>query len=150
MKSLLFSVVFFIFGSGSYDQLNVSGFYLTLKCTSDVPKQRVLGKTKKTVCLARQPVVTYEELESVSDLQELEEVGYVYFDLKLSEKGYQTLKQLSNSFRTADLALVIGPTVVFVINMEKTEITRTFQIGGYNKEKEISLVHEKLKVMLGQ
>jgi hypothetical protein len=148
MKSLLFSAVFFIFGS--YDQLNVSGFYLTLKCTPDVPKQRILGKNKKTVCLAKQPVVTHEELESVSALQELEEVGYVYFDLKLSEKGYQTLKQLSASFRTADLALVIDHTVVFVINMEETEITRAFQIGAYGEAKEIHQVHEKLKVMLGQ
>lgn len=143
---ILILLLFFLTNT-VYGQETSAGIYLTLECTHEMTREPVMGRSKKFVCLTKQPIITYREFESISELQQLPTLNYVFFDLQLSEKGFRTLRKVASSINS-ELALVVDNRVVFVVDPKETEVYRSFSIGGDAKEKNVYLVHEKLKLIM--
>jgi hypothetical protein len=122
-----------------------SGFYLTVPCNNQYERYQVLLQPK-TVCIANQPVARLAEIASVSDVYEFPGVDFVFFELRLTEKGYQLMKKISGTIAGTDCALMLDHQVGFIINLnDKEQMANSIQITGSSKNRSFYSFHQKLK-----
>lgn len=138
----------------SNGQPQEDGFYLTVKCTKAQQRYTSLLNQKK-VCLTDRPVVTLKDFESVSQVHEWRNQGYIFFDVVLTVSGYNALRNLTELITDAEVALVLGGNIIFVLAPEERGVHRSFRIlmivsrqKQNVDEKPFFEAHEKLKEMI--
>ncbi|HEY9047771.1 MAG TPA: hypothetical protein VIN08_17815 [Ohtaekwangia sp.] len=124
-----------------------TGFYFTVECTKYTSKPRIvtLSDKKMQVCITDQPVVTIDGFEVVSELMEIQEKNFAFFDVTLTDKAFQTLKKLSATFSLKNLVFIIDNEVVFLFEMEASNPTRVFRITGTYHSRDVQRIYEKLR-----
>lgn len=127
---------------------SAQGFYFTIPCTKySKPKQTVTATRNGEVCITGQPVVNLEELVYVSELREVKQENYVFFDFAVSPKGYESLQKLAAVLPTGNIALMVNDEVMLTFTLDQLKPTRKFTIHGTYIDPEIRLVHERLKAL---
>lgn len=126
-----------------------TGFYFTVECSkyTGKPKPVTLGLGKIQVCTTPQPVVSIDEFEAISELLEIPEQNFAFFDVTLSEKAHQALKKVGATFTFNDLAFVMDDEVVFLFAVETTNPTRIFRITDSSHSRDLKRIHTKLKAL---
>ena len=123
-----------------------SGIFLTIKCGKKIPKQTVV-LTLKSVCLASSPIIVVSEFESVTEVKQSDEK--IYFDLSLSQKAVQMLKQLKANLPDAKFALVVDKEVFSVFAASELAVNSTFRFEGVMKDQQTFFkIQEKLKTLI--
>jgi hypothetical protein len=91
-----------------------NGFYLTVDCAvrNDIKRKNELDE-RKTVCLTQQPIVSIQEIEGVSDLNN--EGFMTSFDVFITAKALDQFNTIRASLKTTSIALVIDDKVLFLI-----------------------------------
>jgi hypothetical protein len=127
----------------------VTGFYFTVECSkyTSKPKPVTLGLSKMQVCTTSQPVVSINEFEAISELFEIPEQNFAFFDVTLSEKAHQALKKVGATFTFNDLAFVMDDEVVFLFAVETNNPTRIFRITDSSHSRDLKRIHAKLKAL---
>jgi hypothetical protein len=125
----------------------VTGFYFTVECSkyTGKPKPVTLGLGKIQVCTTPQPVVSIDEFEAISELFEIPEQNFAFFDVTLSEKAHQALRKVGATFTFNDLAFVMDDEVVFLFAVETNNPTRVFRITDSSHSRDLKRIHAKLK-----
>ncbi len=125
----------------------VTGFYFTVECSkyTGKPKPVTLGLTKIQVCTTPQPVVSIDGFEAISELFEIPEQNFAFFDVTLSEKAHLALKKVGATFTFNDLAFVMDDEVVFLFAVETNNPTRIFRITDSSHSRDLKRIHAKLK-----
>lgn len=127
----------------------VTGFYFTVECSryTGKPKPVTLGLGKLQVCTTSQPVVSIDEFEAISDLFEIPEQNFGFFDVTLSNEAHQALKKVGTTFAFNDLAFVMDDEVVFLFAIETSNPTRVFRIIDSSHSRDLKRIHAKLKAL---
>jgi hypothetical protein len=127
----------------------VTGFYFTVECSkyTNKPKPVTLGTNKLQVCTMLQPVVSIEEFEAISELFEIPEQNFAFFDVTLSDKAHQTLKKVGATFSFNDLVFVMDDEVVFLFAVETSNPTKIFRITDTNHSRDLKRIYTKLKLL---
>ena len=120
-----------------------TGLYFTVPCAkSQVPSSVVLNKSEK-VCTTKQAVLGINDFEFISEIQHAHTV--VYFEIRLTDKGFRKLSALLSRIPGSDIALVINKEVVSVIYVKQTELFPLLRFQSFiDKVNEISRVHMQL------
>jgi hypothetical protein len=125
---------------------NDSGIFLTIKCGKKMPKETVM-LTLKAVCLASSPIIVATEFESVTEVKQNKE--RIHFDLALSAKAVQVLRQLKANLPEATFALVVDKEVFAVFAAGDLAVNSTFRFEGFMKDQQAFFkVQEKLKALV--
>ena len=101
-----------------------TGFYLTYPCkegTADIVK---MDRTRKGVCITRNPIVTASDLHSVS--RPIEIGNDFFFDIKLTEQGFNKLEQVYPI--TALIVFMVRDQVVFLMDTKKDQLAGTIRV----------------------
>jgi hypothetical protein len=132
----------------AYSQ-QATGFYFTVECSkyTQKPKPVTLAEKKMTVCVTAQPVVTIDEFEAISDLFEIKEQNFSFFDVTLSSKAHETLKKIGATFAFNHLVFLIDDEVVFLFEVEIANPTRVFRITDSYHSRDIQRIYSKLKTL---
>jgi len=125
----------------------VTGFYFTVECSkfTGKPKPVTLGLGKIQVCTTPQPVVSIDGFEAISELFEIPEQNFAFFDVTLSEKAHSALKKVGATFAFNDLAFVMDDEVVFLFAVETNNPTRIFRITDSSHSRDLKRIHAKLR-----
>jgi len=118
-------------------QPNDSGIFLTVLCSKyeNYNNAYTVLTTSKKVCLANKPIITLDDFESISSLND-SNTNQIYFDVKLSSDASEILDKLNKNFPNSELALVIENQVFIVFKLNGEQLNRTFRFKG--KQSEIS------------
>ncbi len=81
-----------------------TGMFLTYNCPRNTKNARQVVVEKTSVCLAEKPLVTSDEIESISPITEYP--GMLEFYMVLTEKSFERLKQAYN----------ISPVIVYLVD----------------------------------
>jgi hypothetical protein len=94
-----------------------NGFYLTVDCAvrNNIKRKNELNE-QKAVCLTQQPIVSIQEINSVSGL--IDSGLMSYFDVFITPKALDQFKTIRASLKTTSIALVIDNKVLFLIGPE--------------------------------
>lgn len=124
-------------------ETGVTGIFLTVECTKDVPRQHVM-MSSRTVCLAQSPIILPKEFKSIGNLVDADK--RVYFDLTFTDRGYKALVDLTAKLPQSSLALVVDDEVFFVFKSSEQRIAGTFRFNSPAKRhKQLAEVHQKLE-----
>jgi hypothetical protein len=102
-------IVFFCFTVGTIvAQPGGTGFYFATPCPKHQKPYTVLLDKSQSVCLPNQPVITIEEIQSVTDLEETNKT--IFFHIILTQAGYKRLQKLTAQLSNGTLALRLTPS----------------------------------------
>lgn len=126
-----------------------TGFYFTVECSKYTNKAKpvTLGPNKLQVCTTLQPVVSIDEFEAISELFEIPEQNFAFFDVTLSDKAHQALKKVGATFSFNDLVFVMDDEIVFLFEVETTNPTKIFRITDTNHSRDLKRIYTKLKLL---
>jgi preprotein translocase subunit SecD len=138
-------IVFFCFTVGTIvAQPGGTGFYFATPCPKHQKPYTVLLDKSQSVCLPNQPVITIEEIQSVTDLEETNKT--IFFHIILTQAGYKRLQKLTAQLSNGTLAFVVDQQVVSLINLKTNTLHQTIQFKTYvNQRSDLVAVHQKLK-----
>lgn len=120
----------------------VTGIFLTVECRAGIPKRREMLSTK-SVCLTQNPIINPRHFEHVGNVKDFG--AHVFFDLKFSPRGYETLLKLTENLTDARLALVVEDQVFFVFKASELRLAPTFRFQTAAKNRRIMEdVHQQL------
>lgn len=146
MKYTLIIAMVILFSTSAICQ-NDTGIFLTIKCGKKMPKQTV-SLTLKSVCLASNPIIVSSELESVTEVKENSQRHMIYFDLGISKKAAQTLRQLAVNLPSSTFALVVDKEVFSVFPASDLTGNSMFRFEGQQKDlATFARVREKLRAL---
>ena len=146
-KALPLATAFFILCVGPlrvYSQ-ETTGFYVIMKYKKGCPHKLFTKDLTKPYCLTKEPIITENEFEEVSDVEYDSLLESNSLTLKLTMDGYKTLKVLTEKLPDTKLALVIDHTVAGIFDNANKVISRTLPIRGGIDGVEIEWIHSKLK-----
>jgi hypothetical protein len=120
----------------------VTGIFLTVECRKDIPKRREMLSTK-SICVTQSPIINPKEFETIGNVKELG--SNVFFDLKFTPKGYETLMKLTANLPDSKLALIVEDQVFFVFKASELKVAPTFRFQTVLKFKnQMETVHKQL------
>lgn len=120
----------------------VTGIFLSIECRKHIPKKREMLSTK-SICLTQTPIISPKEFESVGNVMDFG--SDVFFDLRFSPRGYETLLKLTENLPDSRLALVVEDQVFFVFKAAELRLAPTFRFQTVMKHKgQMQSVHRQL------
>lgn len=132
------------------NQEPASGIYIVAnpgkKTSCENELKMLIGKAK--VCLSRKPIITIEELESVTDIKYQPKIESHYLDVRFSTKGNQTLNTAIRSLPQTQFALVSRNEVVCIFTVEPETYIDFIRIGIGEELTDLKLVHSALKEII--
>jgi len=112
----------------------VTGIFLTVECRKDVPKRREM-LTGKAICVTQSPIIYPKEFETIGKVTD---IGLnVYFEVKFTKPGYETLLKLTKGMPDARMALVVNDEVFALFKSSDVLQGRTCRFQTFVKNKEI-------------
>ncbi len=108
-------------------QVKPSGIYLPVKCTSLVTSYPLI-LTGKPVCVTALPIIPVTEFESVSKMASMRAV--IYFDITLSNQGFNTMVRLHDNFPSLEVVLMVDGEAFMLMNLTQKQVTRVFRFQG--------------------
>jgi hypothetical protein len=124
------------------EQQGVTGIFLTIDCRRDIPRRQEM-LTSKSICLTQSPIIFPKDFENVGVVKELGST--IFFDLKFTSKGYQTLLKLTENLPDSKLALVVEDQVFFVFKASELKVAPTFRFQTVPKfRNQMEEVHRQL------
>lgn len=126
-----------------------TGFYFTVECSkyTNKPKPVTLGANRLQVCTTPQPIVSIDGFEAISELFEIPEQNFAFFDVTLSDKAHQALKKVGATFSFNDLVFVMDDEVVFLFEVETSNPTKIFRITDTHHSRDLKRIYTKLKLL---
>ena len=101
-----------------------TGFYLTSPCNKGDVNLRKFDPEKKNLCLVASPIVTIDDIASISGFAF--EKGREMFEMRLTAKGYSKLR---TAFGLSPvIAFVVENEIFFIMNTGETELYQTLKI----------------------
>jgi len=120
----------------------VTGIFLTIECRKDIPRRREM-LTTKSICVTQSPIINPKDFETIGNVKELG--SSVFFDLKFTSKGYETLMKLTANLPDSKLALIVEDEVFFVFEASELKVAPTFRFQTVQKFKnQMESVHKQL------
>ncbi len=104
-----------------------TGFYLTRSCAPTEQRQVVMITDQK-VCIADQPIITHDEIESLGELKKRN--NKFYFDIALTDLVIKKVNVLSASLTEPSVALVIEGNIFAILPLDKLEKKKVYRLSG--------------------
>lgn len=117
-------IYFFLFMAFPFAGICQTGFYLTSPCNKGDSELRRFAPEKRNLCLVTSPIVTLEDVASISEFAT--ENGRLMFEMKLTTKGHAMLR---TAFSLSPvIAFVVDNEMFFVMDTEDTKLYQTLKI----------------------
>ena len=120
----------------------ITGIFMTIECRKDIPRKHGLI-TSTPVCVTQSPIIDPGDFDAIGPLKD--NGKDVYFDLRFTPKGHQTLVKLVASLPDAGLALVVNDDVFFVFKASELKVSPTFRFQTPARYRnQVEAVHRRL------
>jgi hypothetical protein len=120
-------------------QDDASGFYFVVDCQKN--SKKFFAPERETVCLTSRPIIEFSKIENVSEIYHSK--GISFFDIKLSKKSYELLKNLVPETSNKKLALMLNGEILGVISYDDQSIYQVIRII----RKQDELIGIRLKIL---
>lgn len=141
---LLFYLIAFL------NQEPAPGIYIVTQPGKKVSCENLLkmliGNDK--VCLSKKPIISVDDIESVSDIKYNPQIEAYYLDVRFSPKGLQTLNTAIRSLPEIRFALVSGREVSCIFSVDPEKQLHFIRIGIGEDLSDLKVVHSSLKEII--
>lgn len=101
-----------------------TGIYMTIDCRKDMTRHREMLGTRM-VCITQSPIMQPKDFAAIGPVREAP--TQVYFDLKFTPKGHETLIKLTANLPESHLAVVVGDEVFYVFKASDLKVAPTLR-----------------------
>jgi len=124
-----------------------TGMFLTYDCPRNTKNARKVSIEKKNVCLAENPLITFDEIESLSPITEYP--GMLEFYMVLTEKSYERLQRAYSI--SAIIVYLVDGQVLFTMDTKATPLVgRRIAVQTNSDYLTFRVQHTILKQKIGQ
>lgn len=126
-------------------QENSVGIFLTQKLTKNCQNILFTRNKKIKVCTPEKPIIWSEEFAYITEIRIDEAQKLGYFNLFLSQKGYDKIKSVIEQLAGTELVLVVDNTVVGFIKNKDQIVNKSILIDGPAHSEELEWVFASLQ-----
>jgi hypothetical protein len=129
-------------------QENSMGIYLTVKSEkkyNNCPKKLFTRDKKTLVCVTPKPIIAVGDFSYLTEIRNDMAINFSYFNLVLSQQGFDKVKSIIASLPGAELVLVVDENVVGFIKDKNQIVNRSIRLDGAANSEDVQWLHKRLK-----